>query len=321
MRQRHTSRTLFAACAALLGATAMQAQNITGYRYWFNDDVASATTVTLAPTPVADTEVTLASASLPAGPHLATIQFRDADGHWGAPWTSLFVQRGATVNAVQHWFNDDAANATTTNVTPGAAPLITGPLNASSLEVGLHSVTVRTRDDRGQWSVPHTTLFARNGGMITGYEYWIDDAVADRTTGGIGPAGTVDLISALPINTTEGTHLFTIRFHDAEEGWSVPLSNMFSFTVGMDEIPGVSNYLLFPNPVSDQLALRLEADAARDLQLSVLDATGRTVQALGKWNVSGTMHRSWDLAHLAPGRYLLRIETQDRSFQLPFVKQ
>lgn len=305
----------------LAAATTAHAQNITGYRYWFNDDVAAATVVDVVPTTTMDSEVTLNSASLPVGPHKATIQFRDADGHWGAPWTSLFVQRGATVDGIQYWFNDDVTNATTTAVTPGAAPLITGPLNSSSLEVGLHTVTVRTRDDRGQWSVPFTTHFARNGGMITGHEYWIDDAVADRTTGSIGPAGTVDLIADLPINTTEGTHLFTIRFHDADEGWSVPLSSTFSFIVGLDEIPGLSNYLLFPNPVTDQLALRLNANATRDLRLSILDAAGRTVQQLGNWHVSGTIHRSWDASGLARGSYLLRIEADDRLMQIPFVKQ
>ncbi len=316
-----THTPLIAACALLLSAATADAQNITGYRYWFDDNVASATTASLAPTPVADAELTLNSAALPPGHHLATIQFRDADGHWGAPWTEHFVQRGTTVNAIEYWFNDDIGGAITASVTPGASPQITAPLNAATLPLGFHTVTVCTIDARGERSVPYTVDFTRNGGAITGYEYWIDEAIADRTPGSIGPAGVVDLIASLPISTTEGEHLFTIRFRDAEEGWSVPLSSTFSFLVGIDEIPGLSNYLLFPNPVSDQLSLRVDATEARSLQLEVLDASGRTVQRLGNWNVSGTAHNTWDASMLVRGSYLLRITSSERSMQLPFVKQ
>lgn len=83
----------------------------------------------------------------------------------------------------------------------------------------------------------------------------------------------------------------------------------------------MSNYLLFPNPVNDQLSLRVDAAMAKDLSIEVLDASGRTVQALGAWNVQGTAHRSWDASFLAPGRYLLRISSDDRTMQMPFVKQ
>lgn len=313
--------TLITALALLSGISSAQAQNITGYRYWFNDNVGALVEMSLAPTAVVDAELVLNSASLAPGHHLATIQFRDADGHWGAPWTSHFVQRGATVNAIEYWFNDDAGATTTTAVTPGIAPEIDEALTASTLPVGFHTVTVRTVDARGERSVPYTVNFTRNGGAITAYEYWIDEAIADRSTGSIGPAGTVDLIAELPVPTTEGDHTFTIRFRDEAEGWSVPLSSAFSFVVGMDEIPGVNNYLLFPNPVAEQMSLRIDAVDARTLQVEVLDATGRVIQQLGSWNVSGVGHNTWDTSSLAPGSYLLRISSCERAIQLPFVKQ
>lgn len=312
---------LMTAFALLLSANTAGAQNITGYRYWFNDDVSAATVVNTAPSPAVDAEIILNSSSLPPGHHLATIQFRDADGLWGAPWTSLFVQRSGTVNAIEYWFDDEVGNATTASVTPGAAPLITAPLDASALPVGFHTVTVRTIDAQGERSVPFTENFTRNGGAITGYEYWIDDAIADRTIADIGPAGVVDLIEALPVPTTDGPHTFTIHFRDADGGWSVPLSSSFNFIIGVDEIPGVSNYLLFPNPVNEQLSLRVDAAEAVNLHIDVLDVSGRTAQGLGIWNALGSTHRSWDASFLAPGRYLLRISSEDRTMQMPFVKQ
>lgn len=321
MRTIKIHKQWIAAFALLLSVSSAKAQNITGYRYWFNDNIADATVVSTAPAPALDAEIILNSASLPPGHHLATIQFRDADGLWGAPWTSLFVQRSGTVNAIEYWFDDEVADATTASVTPGPMPLITAPLDATALPVGFHTVTVRTIDEQGQRSVPFTENFTRNGGAITGYEYWIDDAIADRTIADIGPAGVVDLIEALPVPTTEGPHTFTIHFRDADGGWSVPLSSSFNFIIGVDEIPGVSNYLLFPNPVNEQFSLRVDAATAKGLSIEVLDASGRTVQALGAWNVQGTTHRSWDASALAPGRYLLRISSEDRSMQMPFVKQ
>ncbi len=306
---------------AMLGLGHAEAQNITGYRYWFNDNVAAATVVNLSPTPVADQNLSFNSSTLPVGHHLVTLQFRDADGLWGAPWTSLFAQRGTTVNALEYWFNDDVANSTTVDVTPSAAPLMTGPLASNSLEVGFHTVTVRTVDGRGERSVPYSVGFARNGGAITGYEYWVDDAFADRSSADIGPAGTVDLIAALPVPTTEGDHLFTIRFRDSDGEWSVPLSSTFNFFVGLEEISGVSNYLLFPNPVSEQLSLRVDATQATNLQIQVIDASGRMVQILENWYVSGSVHRSWDISSLARGTYMLRITSAERSVHLPFVIQ
>lgn len=313
-------RSLAFAAAGMAWAQA-EAQSITGYRYWFNDNVAAAMMVDLAPTPMVDQELTLNSASLPVGHHLVTIQFRDADGLWSAPWTSLFAQRGTTVDALEYWFNDDVASSTTVNVTPGAAPLMNAALASTTLPVGFHTVTVRTVDGRGEHSVPYTANFTRNGGAITGYEYWLDDAIADRTSADIGPAGTVDLIEALPVPTTEGEHLFTIRFRDADGGWSVPLSSTFSFSVGLDEIAGVSNYLLFPNPVSDQLSLRVDGAVTTDLDIQVMDAGGRTVQSLDRWTASGIAIRSWDISSLAPGSYMLRIASADRNMHMPFIKQ
>ncbi|HEY0975856.1 MAG TPA: T9SS type A sorting domain-containing protein [Flavobacteriales bacterium] len=321
MRKNILPASLVAAVGLLTGSASVQAQNITGYRYWFDDNVPAATVVTVAATPVLDTELVLDAAALAPGHHTATVQFRDADGHWSAPWTSLFVQSSSIINGIEYWFDDQAGSAVTADVTPAVDPLITAPLDAGALPVGFHTVTMRTIDGRGVAGVPYTTTFTRNGGAINGYEYWLDDNIAERTTNSIGPDGTVDLIANLPVPTNDGDHHITIRFRDEEGGWSVPLSSAFSFIIGVDELPGISNYLLFPNPVNDQLSLRLEAQGDRQLDLTVFDATGRQVESLGNWGVNGTVHRSWDVTQLAPGRYLLRIQAEGRSFQIPFVKQ
>lgn len=313
-------RSLLIALFTLILLRTAPAQNITGYRYWFNDDNATMVQVATAPTPLLSTTVQLNSSSLPVGLHTATIQFHDADGHYTAPYTSTFAQHGSTVQALEYWFNDSANDAVQIAATPAADFDLSVALDAGALPTGFHTVTVRSLDARGEWSVPYTTTFIRSGGNITGYEYWIDDQIQDRVMNSIGPAMTVDLVEELPLNTTDGDHTFTIRFHDETEGWSVPLSTTFSFATGINEIAGVSNYLLFPNPVGDGVTLRLDATERKDLQVSLLDATGRVVMAPTNWTVLGLSHHRWDTSALSNGSYLVRITSGDHTFHIPFIK-
>lgn len=318
--ERNTQRLLlFAAFGLLLSAT--QAQNITGYRYWFDDAIANMVTVPLSPTPVVDAQISMNSAGLAIGYHTVTVQFRDADMHWSSPYTSVFSQKGGTITALQYWFGDDAGSASLLNVTPAAEIDLTASLDASDLPLGLHNVTIRSRDERGEWSVPYTTTMTRGGGAITGYEYWIDDQVVDRVMNPIGPATVVDLISDLPLNTPFGDHTFTIRFHDEAEGWSVPITTTVTVYVGIEELPSVNSLVVFPNPVQDQLTLRLDTQIASAFQVSILDATGRVVAAPTNWSVQGLAHRSWDTATLATGSYSIRISSADNAVNIPFIKQ
>ncbi len=296
------------------------AQNITAYRYWFDDDIAALVEVPVASTTLVSTQLVLNSTGLPVGHHTVTVQFKDSELRWSAPYTSTFSQKGGTLTALEYWFNDDAAEATQLSVTPAAALDLNASLNASALPVGLHRVTMRGRDERGEWTVPYSSVITRGGGPITGYEYWIDDQVADRVMNSIGPADVVDLISDLPLNTTQGEHTFTIRFHDEADGWSVPVTTTFSYIVGIDELPGVNSFLLFPNPVQDQVALRLDASLPSNLQVSILDAAGRVVEAPSNWSVQGITHRTWDTAMLPAGMYTMRITSAEHAINLPFVK-
>jgi len=304
----------------LLMAGLAHAQNITAYRYWFDDDIAALVEIPVTATPVVSTEFVLNSTGLAVGHHTVTIQFKDTDLHWSAPYTSVFSQKGGTLTGLEYWFNDDAADAILLSVTPAAAVDINASLNASALPVGLHRVTMRGRDERGEWTVPYSGTITRGGGSITGYEYWIDDQVADRVMNSIGPADVVDLISALPLSTSDGPHTFTIRFHDEAEGWSVPMTTAFSYIVGIGELPGVNSFLLFPNPVQDHVALRLDASLPSNLQVSILDAAGRVVEAPSNWSVQGITHRTWDTAILPAGMYTMRITTAEHAINLPFVK-
>ncbi len=311
------------AIAALLitgAGTAMRAQTITGYRYWFDDDAANASTVSVTGSAEYTLSALLEATALAPGYHRVTMQLQDSNGDYSVPITSLFAQRGPTVAGYRFWFDDAAANATEVDVTGTGDYTLSASLEASALTNGYHRVTMQLRDGIGEYASPVTSTFVQRGVTVSGYEYWIDDEIVARVSGAIGPAGVVDLVDDLPTNTTPGDHLFTIRFSEEQDGWSVPLTSEFSFLVGLEEFPGLSDLLLFPNPTNGELALRLTNANAEQLRLTVLDATGRVVCAEQTWTPVGTAVRTWDLADLAAGSYGLRIVSCSQQSTLRFQK-
>lgn len=306
---------------ALLAATLAQAQSIDAYRYWYDDAVSAAVTTTVAATPELVLNSALPTGSLAPGFHRFSMQARDTDGKWSVPYTTWFTRSSTTVNGYRYWLNDDPATVVTGTLPAAGTVDLNSAVAMGSLTRHYNLVTIQFREGDGLYSAPITRAFVRGTGEVNGYEYWIDDAIADRTANSIGPAGAANLIADLPVPTTVGDHVFTIRFSSMKGTWSVPLSSTFSYVVGIKELPGITDLLLFPNPATDQLGLRLNSDASRTLQLEVLDADGKQVLVLDPWAVQGSGWRNWDISGLAPGTYLLRIIGEQGGWTTRFVKQ
>lgn len=298
----------------------VQAQQINGYRYWFDDAPTSAVTTSVAST----TELTLtanwATGTMEPGYHRVSIQLRDSNGDWSVPQTQYFIRGNHAITGYRYWVNDDTDNITTGSIAPGMDVTLNNLISAGTLPNDFNTVTIQFNDADGEWSVPYSGAFVKNAGEVNGYEYWIDDAIVNSTTGTIGPDNVVDLIADLPTGISAGMHFFTIRFSGTNGGWSVPLTTQFESFVGIEELPGVSNILLFPNPVTDELGLRLRTDATQKLKLEVRDIAGALVRDLSSWSVNGTTFGRWDISGLASGSYLLHISAENGSTNLPFIK-
>lgn len=308
---------LLPAIAATCGA---QAQQIDGYRYWFDDDAASAVTTTVGATDELTLSTTWPTGSMAPGYHRVSFQFRDTNGEWSVPGTRQFVRSARDIIGYRYWVNDDIGTLTTGSVGPAQTADLNALIDPGTLTRDYNTVTIQFRDADSEWSVPKTSVFVLNSGLVNGYQYWIDDDIANSQSGSIGPAGVVDLIADLPTGVPNGNHLFTIRFSAANGSWSVPLTAEFSVILSTPELPGITDLLLFPNPATDQLGLRLTTDQARTLQLEVLDLSGAVVADLSSWSVSTTAHRSWDISALASGSYLLRITGEHGAWTTRFVK-
>lgn len=305
----------------LLAPALAGAQQIDAYRYWYDDNAASATTSAVAATPLLHLNTNLPTGSLGAGYHRVSLQVRDTSGTWSVPRTSAFVRTSGLVNSYRYWLNDDPATVATASIAPGATFSLVNDLATSSLERFFNLVTIQFRESDGRYSVPVTKPFVRGSGAVNGYEYWTDDAIADRVSSAIGPSGMVNLIADLEVPPDTGSHIFTIRFSSVNTSWSVPLSSTYSYFTGIDELPGITDLLLFPNPATEQLGLRLNSDAGRTLQLEVVDLAGQHVLDLGSWAVAGSAWRNWDISGLASGTYLLRVTGEKSTWNTRFVKQ
>lgn len=305
---------------ALSAICCTQAQQINAYRYWFDDNVASAVTTSVG----AADELTVAAnwptAAMAPGYHRVSYQVRDTNGDWTVPKTHLFVRGNHVITGYRYWVNDAVGTITTGTIGPNMVVDLNDLIDPGTLTKDYNTVSIQFRDADGEWSVPTTTWFVKNTGEVNGYAYWIDDDIANSTTNSIGPSGVADLIAELPTGVPAGTHFFTIRFSSTNGTWSVPLTTQFESFVGIDELPGLTDLVLFPNPVSEQLGLRLSSDASRTLALQVLDLSGALVLDLGTWGVSGTAMGNWGISALASGSYLLRIGDGNGVASLPFAK-
>ena len=304
----------------LLAAWQAMAQDITQYRYWYNNDLANIVTQTVPPTSELALNTTLPTADLEPGFHLITMQFSDGQ-EWSAPFTQVFKRSSESITGYRYWFNNDVSTLVTASVTPDAAVHLNDVLSAIPTDAPYNQVTVQFVDALGNYSTPITHVFVRGIGPVSGYEFWIDDDIAGRTSGTVGPADLVDLIADLPTNTTAGDHVFTIRFKGDPDGWSVPLTTEFSFTTAIGELPGLTDVTVFPNPAAESIGLRMSTATSRTLNVSILDAHGALVKQFPAWSISGTDHRNWDISGLPAGTYFLQVSEEGKSWNRPFVKR
>lgn len=231
--------------------------------------------------------------------------------------TSLQAQE---ITEYRWWINDDPSTLTNTAVAAEADLELTAAIDLPVLEKDFNIITFQFKDSDGRYSVPYTKMFTRSTGMVNGYEYWIDDDISNSTSGSIGPATVVDLIAELPTNMAAGDHTFTIRFSGESGTWSVPQSTTFSVITSIEEILGLTEIVVFPNPVTDQLGIRISATEARTLDMEILDLSGRSIQRSGEWNVFGTDQEYFDVSSFSRGQYILRLSDGVKSISVPFIK-
>ncbi len=315
--------------------------NITAAEYFFDTDpgVGAATNIPL----TAGADVTIAFnpliASLSTSSfHKLYIRSRDANGNWSIKSVQTFYIPAAIpslpvrLTKLEYFIDNDPGFGAGTDVpiTRTLDLTISFSASISSLSTGLHSLSVRSQDSLGRWSMTTKQMFYRETvsshvpGNITAAEYFIDNDP------GVGMATAVSVVAGqditFAVNTgistlSNGLHRFYLRSKDANGSWSLsapqifykepsvstPLANIVKAEYFIDTDPGFG------------LATSVSVTAGQDINIPITAAisslsTGihrfvfRSQDANGKWSHSTPklFYKEAILTH-TPG-YLTRLE-------------
>ena len=203
----------------------VEATSIVEREYWIDNEIAARTTLEESPTQISLLDIA-------PGVHILTARVKDDAGLWSVPETRIFVVPHAMVEATQivereYWIDNKVATHASLADSPAEIALL-------GLTPGMHSFTMRVKDDAGIWSVPESRFFItptqaeQDGLTIAQYMYWIDGDTLNFTS-----AAVSDPTAALPVTIShldEGDHTISWRVADSKGTWSEAMTQSFTFT-------------------------------------------------------------------------------------------
>ena len=203
----------------------VEATSIVEREYWIDNEIAARTTLEESPTQISLLDIA-------PGVHILTARVKDDAGLWSVPETRIFIVPHAMVEATQivereYWIDNKVATRATLADSPAEIALL-------GLTPGMHSFTMRVKDDAGIWSVPESRFFItptqaeQDGLTIAQYMYWIDGDTLNFTS-----AAVSDPTAALPVTIShldEGDHTISWRVADNRRVWSECVTDSFTFT-------------------------------------------------------------------------------------------
>ena len=238
----------------------MYGQSTPGYEYWFDKGIDNKVWTSSTDN---DIQLSLDVTPLREGVHFLTFRFKDSRGNWSVPTSKVFSRvvlptSANTITKYQYWLDKDIANKKTVTSTDNDVVL---NLNVTNLREGVHFLTFRFKDSRGNWSVPTSKIFSRvvlptSANTITKYQYWLDKDIANKKT-----VTSTDNDVVLNLNVTnqrEGVHFLTFRSLDNRGFWSIPVTKMFCI-VNNTEKKITSYEYWFNDVIADRTHVDVEA--------------------------------------------------------------
>ena len=168
---------------------------------------------------------TVNTSVLSPGVHLVCIRLQGENGLWSNHlertmcWLDPGITQAQKITSCEYWI--DGVRKLTSN------SIGSQQIDVSTLQSGLHTLTMRVLDDQGLWSNQMARLFfvasdAPDGATsITAREFWIDGKIAERQT----IDGTPAIIDISDLSS--GLHTLTMRVQDNMGIWSNQMARMF----------------------------------------------------------------------------------------------
>ncbi len=209
---------------------------ITAYKYWFDGNDTPGNLYSVTPTQRYVFFDSLDLNALSEGLHTFSVRFGDDAGGWSSTISQFFYKYTAPatsgtslITGYKYWYDSDYLNSPAISITPTTSLWWYDSLNLSSLTDGLHTFSVRFKDNTGKWSSCISQFFyiSRNetniSNQVTAYRYWYDDM--DTTL------NLVDLVpfinpyvmdTHIPLDGVDsGRHVVHFQFKDEKGLWSM----------------------------------------------------------------------------------------------------
>ena len=131
---------------------------------------------TVVPNSVIKVNTTINCSNLSTGLHRLYFRAKDNLGKWGIPQSQIvIVQHVNNLNSLskidyaEYFFDNDPGLglATKFNITLSDSLLINETLFIENLSLGIHTISVRVRDELGRWSIPVVAQFEVEKGIAT----------------------------------------------------------------------------------------------------------------------------------------------------------
>lgn len=197
--------------------------SITEKEYWIDQQIDERQSLGLSPT-----EVDISQLS--TGVHAVTVRVKDNNNLWSAPVTKHFVitppsSKATTISEREYWFDGHIGERKSLDNSVAT-------IDIPDLSMGVHSITLRVKDNNDLWSSVVTQYFLvpqktteRN---IVRYMYWIDDDIDNKVV-----VETTDKLFTVEVGgLSEGKHTIYWRVGDSNGTWSQQVNNrLFNYVL------------------------------------------------------------------------------------------
>ena len=276
-------------------------KTIKEHQYWIDGKIEARVTQEQQPSNI-DIE------TLKPGLHSFTVRVKDNTGMWSSQVAKYFIVPTAETSVGdksivlhQYWIDGKLDAIVSSETQPSQIPI-------STLKPGLHSLTVRVKDNTGLWSSQVAKYFILKDDdvmeetTITRYMYWFDEETADFKTGPLTSAsGTMDI----DISDVEaGIHTLWWRCGDSKGAWSEARSvtfeskSLYNYTVPNSGIGTFSAdvNLTLPDGLKAHFCTYLK-EVDEGLAIKILNIDGKVINQNTGVLLSGTPGETYQLRY------------------------
>ena len=216
--------------------------DIVQIEYFFDTDpgFGNGTSISVTPDNVVTVQTTIDVSGLSLGLHRLYVRAKDENGQWGIVQSRpVLVQMAAPNNPlpdivdVEYFFDEDTGlgSGSSLSLTQNDTVEISTNIDVSGLDVGLHRLYVRAKDENGNWGIvqsrPVLIQETNNDSPlpnITGTEYFfdVDPGIGDGSDFSFSPNSEVEISRNIDVSGLDvGLHRLYVRAQDENGQWGI----------------------------------------------------------------------------------------------------